>query len=316
MRTLYPLYDSFKEEYIDVGDGHVIYVEQSGNPNGQPVIYFHGGPGGHTKPKNRQFFNPEKYHVIMFDQRGCGKSEFKDLLEHNTTADILEDVEKIRKHLKIDKWHVFGGSWGSTLALAYSEMHPEKILSLNVRGIFFGSKYEIDWLFGGDAKRFFPEEYQVLDNFMKSYDLQTNSENIKQLVFGEDKKIAYQAAKLANEWEGSVVLFEPAVEKFVDDSTEEEMIKDLKIMFHYTSNNCFLRPNQLLENAYKLKDIPTVIIQGRYDLVCPFETAWKLSRALPQADFKIIAAGGHHHSDPETTSVIVEYTDKFSNIKA
>lgn len=315
MKTPYDIYDAYKSEMLTVGSGHKIYVEQAGNPNGQPVVFFHGGPGGLCKPKNRRFFNPEKYRVILFDQRGCGKSEYTDLLKDNTTQDLINDAEQIRKHLGIETWHVFGGSWGSTLALAYSEQYPQRVKSLIVRGIYFGSKAENDWLFGGGAEKFFPEKFQELDEFMKLQGLVVNTENIAKLVFADDKDIAYKAAKLSDDWEGAVYLFEPESEEVESiEIDKDELLNSKKVMFHYFQNNCFLKNNQLLANAQKLKGIPTAIVQGRYDLVCPFETAWKLSQTLPNAEFKIISAGGHSSNDAATSSALVDFTERFANL--
>lgn len=316
MRDLYPDTDAYKTEFLDVGSGHKLYVEQSGNPLGQPVIVFHGGPGGMSKPKHRKFFNPDKFRVVLFDQRGCGKSEFTDLLQDNTTQNLLEDVEKIRKHLSIEKWHVFGGSWGSTMALAYAEKHPHLVKSMIVKGIFYGSKEEDQWLFGGGSQKFFPEKYQNLEKFMASQDLTVSGDNIAKLIFGEDEDLAFKTAKLAEDWEGAVYLFEPEDEpaEELDAEEKELMLNSKKIMFHYTQNSCFFEKDELLNNAHKLKDIPIAIVHGRYDLICPIESAWKLSQRLPHADFKIINADGHSASNPETITALIEYTDSFAEL--
>lgn len=318
MKTLYPDFDAYKTEFLEVGSGHKIYFEQSGNPDGQPVIVFHGGPGGFCKPRSRKFFNPEKYRVILFDQRGCGQSFFEDYLRDNTTADLLSDAEKIRKHLKIEKWHVFGSSWGSTLALAYAEKNPEQVRSLIVCGIYFGSKAEDAWLFGGGAQKFFPEKFQELKTFMDSLNLEPNSANLAKIIFGNDEQLALKASILSDKWEDSVCKPIPDDPQELNLETEpinnDVMLKNKRIMFHYTKNACFLEPEQLLNDAVMLQTIPTAIIQGRYDLICPFETAWKLSQALPHAEFKIIPLGGHFGRDIETINAIIDFTDRFVDL--
>ena len=312
---LFPNIEPFNTFNLPVSDLHTIYVEESGNKNGKPVIFLHGGPGGGVDPKYRRYFDPEKWRIIMFDQRGCGKSTPFAELEENTTWDLVSDIEKIRKHLSIDKWVVFGGSWGSTLSLAYSQTHPDSCKGLILRGIFLVRKKELDWFYQEGASNIFPDRWESFlepipvekrDNLMQAY---------YEILTGEDHSKKIEAAKAWSTWEGSTVkLLED--ENFISDFSDDKFAEAFaRIECHYFMNNCwFNSDNHLIENMHKIKHIPGVIIHGRYDIVCPVIQAWDLHKAWPEADLHIIPDAGHSIFEDGIKNKILEYTDRFSNL--
>ncbi len=312
---LFPNIEPFNTFSLPVSDLHTIYVEESGNKNGKPVIFLHGGPGGGVDPKYRRYFDPEKWRIIMFDQRGCGKSTPFAELEENTTWDLVSDIEKIRNHLSIDKWVVFGGSWGSTLSLAYSQTHPDSCKGLILRGIFLVRKKELDWFYQEGASNIFPDRWESFlepipvekrDNLMQAY---------YEILTGEDHSKKIEAAKAWSTWEGSTVkLLED--ENFISDFSDDKFAEAFaRIECHYFMNNCwFNSDNHLIENMHKIKHIPGVIIHGRYDIVCPVIQAWDLHKAWPEADLHIIPDAGHSIFEDGIKNKILEYTDRFSNL--
>ena len=312
---LFPNIEPFNAFSLPVSDLHTIYVEESGNKNGKPVIFLHGGPGGGVDPKYRRYFDPEKWRIIMFDQRGCGKSTPFAELEENTTWDLVSDIEKIRNHLSIDKWVVFGGSWGSTLSLAYSQTHPDSCKGLILRGIFLVRKKELDWFYQEGASNIFPDRWESFlepipvekrDNLMQAY---------YEILTGEDHSKKIEAAKAWSTWEGSTVkLLED--ENFISDFSDDKFAEAFaRIECHYFMNNCwFDSDNHLIENMHKIKHIPGVIIHGRYDIVCPVIQAWDLHKAWPEADLHIIPDAGHSIFEDGIKNKILEYTDRFSNL--
>ena len=312
---LFPNIEPFNTFSLPVSDLHTIYVEESGNKNGKPVIFLHGGPGGGVDPKYRRYFDPEKWRIIMFDQRGCGKSTPFAELEENTTWDLVSDIEKIRNHLSIDQWVVFGGSWGSTLSLAYSQTHPDSCKGLILRGIFLVRKKELDWFYQEGANNIFPDRWESFlepipvekrDNLMQAY---------YEILTGEDHSKKIEAAKAWSTWEGSTVkLLED--ENFISDFSDDKFAEAFaRIECHYFMNNCwFDSDNHLIENMHKIKHIPGVIIHGRYDIVCPVIQAWDLHKAWPEADLHIIPDAGHSIFEDGIKNKILEYTDRFSNL--
>lgn len=317
MNKLYEEFQAFNEGYLKVSDLHEIYYEEAGNPHGIPVVVLHGGPGSHCKPKYRQFFNPEKYRVIMFDQRGCGKSIPSGELRENTTQDLVSDIEKLRNHLNISSWMVYGGSWGSTLALVYAETYPSSVKALHLRGIWLCSKQDIDWfIFGNELKRFFTDLWDQRLRVIKELGL----ENIN-LLEGLYVKITrgslteqQQASLIIENWEGNLLnVGQDIILRKAEEITEYEVIAN-RILIHYLINNCFLSENQILNNIMKLPKVPSVIIQGRYDMICPFEQAYELHKALPYAVFEIVQNAGHHSTEPGIEEKIVEYTNKFAEM--
>ncbi|MDP6907416.1 MAG: prolyl aminopeptidase, partial [Candidatus Marinimicrobia bacterium] len=268
--NLYPTAELFNSFQLPVSDMHSIYVEESGNKNGKPVIFLHGGPGGGISSSYRQYFDPEKWRIIMFDQRGCGKSTPFAELKENTTWDLVEDIEKIRKHLGIDSWVVFGGSWGSTLSLAYSQTHPSSCKGLILRGIFLVRKKEIDWFYQEGANNIFPDRWESFlapiapdkrSNLLKAY---------YEILTGDDHSKKIEAAKAWSTWEGSTVRL-LLDENFIGDFSDEKFAEAFaRIECHYFMNNCwFNSDNYLIENIDKIRNIPAVIVHGRYDIICP-----------------------------------------------
>ena len=313
--NLYPTAELFNSFQLPVSDMHSIYVEESGNKNGKPVIFLHGGPGGGISSSYRQYFDPEKWRIIMFDQRGCGKSTPFAELKENTTWDLVEDIEKIRKHLGIDSWVVFGGSWGSTLSLAYSQTHPSSCKGLILRGIFLVRKKEIDWFYQEGANNIFPDRWESFlapispdkrNNLLKAY---------YEILTGDDHSKKIEAAKAWSTWEGSTVRL-LLDENFIGDFSDEKFAEAFaRIECHYFMNNCwFNSDNYLIENIDKIRNIPAVIVHGRYDIICPVVQAWDLHKAWPEADFHIIPDAGHSIYEEGIKNKLIEYTDKYANL--
>ena len=312
---LFPNIEPFNTFHLPVSDLHTIYVEESGNKNGKPVIFLHGGPGGGVDPKYRRYFNPDKWRIIMFDQRGCGKSTPFAELKENTTWDLVDDIEKIRNHLSIDNWVVFGGSWGSTLSLAYSQTYPNSCKGLILRGIFLVRKKEIDWFYQEGANNIFPDRWESFlepipvekrDNLMQAY---------YEILTGDDHSKKIEAAKAWSTWEGSTVRLMQD-ENFISDFSDEKFAEAFaRIECHYFMNNCWFNSNNhLIENVDKIRHIPGVIIHGRYDIICPVVQAWDLHQAWPEADLHIIPDAGHSIFEEGIKDKILEYTEKFSSL--
>jgi proline iminopeptidase len=289
-----------------VSDEHVLYLEESGNPQGIPVVFLHGGPGGSCDPGHRRFFDPEKYRIILFDQRGCGKSKPHANLNNNTTWDLVADLEKIREFLKIDRWVVFGGSWGSTLALAYAISHNEKVLGLILRGIFLARETDVDWFFRGDAARIQPEGWA---RFIAPIPLSERGDIVAAYysrLTSENEIIRMGAAKAWSIWEGSSITLMPD-KKLVEDFSDPHFALSIaRIECHYFMNQSFFEPNYLLENALKLKDIPGFIVHGRYDMVCPIDQALLLHQGWSGSQLKVIGNAGHAASEPGISHALVE----------
>jgi len=313
--VLFPEIEPNKEYQLPCGNLHNIYIEESGNPNGQPIIFLHGGPGGGCGSKQRRFFDPKHYRIILFDQRGCGKSTPLGETKENTTADLVNDIETIRKHLNIEKWILFGGSWGSSLALAYGIKYPEYLIGLILRGVFLSREKELDW-FLKDVDQFFPENHKLLlshkdninkDNLVKEY---------TDLVFGSNFDIAKKAAVAWNKFEGSILKLLPTsgLNNSDEDINYEFELARAKVQLHYINNFCFIDGNDILKNIKVLEDIPIEIVQGRYDMVCPPKTAYALKQQLPHSELIIIADAGHSASEDGTLSALIRATEKFKSL--
>jgi proline iminopeptidase len=285
---LYPAIEPYNTGKLQVSPVHEIYFEESGNPSGKPVVFLHGGPGGGSDPKQRRFFHPAKYRIVNFDQRGCGKSTPYASLEGNTTWDLVADIEKIREHLGIERWQVFGGSWGSTLALAYSQTHPDHVTELILRGIFLLRKQEIEWFYQRGASVLYPDAWEpYLAHIPKAERGDLLSAYYRRLT-SDVPAVRLAAAKIWSGWEGatSKLLPDPT---FAGHYEEDEFaLAFARIEAHYFYNKGFFETDdQLLRNASRIRHIPGVIVQGRYDVVCPMESAWALHRAWPEADLII-----------------------------
>ena len=312
---LYPPIEPFNTGMLKVSDIHTIYYEESGNPKGKPVIFLHGGPGGGSDPKQRRFFHPEKYRIINFDQRGSGKSTPHANLEHNTTWDLVADTEKLRTHLGVDKWQVVGGSWGSTLALAYAEKHPEVVTELVLRGIFLLRKQEIDWFYQRGASILYPDAWEgYLAPIPEAERGDLLSAYHKRLT-SSDLAVRVEAAKAWSLWEGSTSKLLPDADFAGHFEEDEFALAFARIECHYFVNKGWFDPeDQLLRDAHKLRHIPGVIVQGRYDVVCPMESAWALHRAWPEADFIITPDSGHSAFENPNARALVAATDKFAGL--
>lgn len=313
LKEFYPEIIPFNTFHLAVSDLHNIYVEQAGNPKGKPVIFLHGGPGGGITDNHRRYFNPDKYHIILFDQRGAGKSKPLAEIRENSTWDLISDIEKIREHLKIDTWMVFGGSWGSTLALSYAISHPQKVTELVLRGIFLCRPSEIHWLYQDGASQIYPDVYDIYSTFIPENERKNLLYAYHQRVTSLDREVAIASAKVWSKWEAATSYLyynQEAVDEFND---PDFAISFARIECHYFVNNAFFpTDNYLLENIDKIKNIPTVIVQGRYDLVCPAKSAWELHKALPKSKLIMVPNAGHSASEPGIRSALIEYTDKWA----
>lgn len=315
MRDFYPEIEAYQSGHLKVSDLHSIYYEQAGNPEGKPVVFVHGGPGGGVDPSMRRFFDPKKWRVILFDQRGCGKSLPFSELKDNTTWDLVDDMEKLRKELKIDQWTVFGGSWGSTLALSYAISHPEKVKALILRGIFLLRKKEIDWFYQEGASYLFPDAWdKYLAPIPENERHDLVSAFYKRLT-SPDKNVRSEASKAWSIWEGSTskLFFDPTfVERFAGDEFADAFAR---IECHYFVNKGFFKEDGwILKNIEKIRHIPSWIVQGRYDVVCPAISAWELHKAWPESKLHIIADAGHSASEPGIKSKLIEATDHFAQL--
>ena len=312
MRTLYPEITPYHTDKIKVSAIHTLYFEECGNPNGRTVIFLHGGPGGGIQPSYRQYFNPEKWRIILLDQRGCGQSTPFAELRENTTWDLVADIETLRQHLKIEKWAVFGGSWGATLALTYGITHPESCTAFFLRGIFLLRKKEIDWFYQEGCSKIYPDAWEEYLKPILPSERGNLVQAYHQRLTSPDAQVRRSAAKAWAIWEGSTSKLIPddkMIEHYGEDNFAEAFAR---IECHYFTNKGFFpEDNFLLNNVHKIRHIPAVIVQGRYDVVCPAENAWDLHRAWPEAELKIIPNAGHSLSEIGTMDALIEATDRF-----
>lgn len=313
-RELYPPLEPYSTGFLKVSDLHTIYWEQSGNPSGYPVVFLHGGPGGGTSPSNRRFFDPEFYRIILFDQRGAGKSTPHACLEDNTTWELIADIEKLREHLEIPEWQVFGGSWGSTLALAYSQSHPEKVTGLVLRGIFLLRKKEIDWFYEGGASAIYPDAWEPFRDLIPADERQCFLSAYSKRLNSDDLETQYAAARAWTKWEmmtAHLLQNEENIKKGDDDYFS---LAFARIENHYFVNKGFFPCDSfLLDNVDKIRHINTVIVQGRYDVCCPMMSAWDLHKAWPEADFRVIPNAGHSANEPGIAAELVAANEKLKN---
>jgi proline iminopeptidase len=314
-RGLYPPIEPYETGRIAVGSGHSLYWELCGNPDGKPVVFLHGGPGAGTSPDHRRQFDPDTYKILLFDQRGCGKSTPHASLEANTTWDLVEDIERLRTDVaKADKWMVFGGSWGSTLALAYAQTHSDRVSELVLRGIFLFDSYELDWMYRvGGASQLYPDAWEELVAPIPADERGDLVEAFRKRLTGDDRAIQLDCAKAWSKWEAQIVTLLPnrhVVEEFTDD---DKAIAIARIENHYMANGGWLDEGQLLRGAAKLKDIPAVIVQGRHDCCTPPAAAWALHKCWPKAELQIVPDSGHLFNEPGILDALVRATDRFAN---
>jgi len=312
-RTLYPPIEPYRTGTLDVGDGHVLYWEQCGNPDGKPIVFLHGGPGAGCSPDHRRQFDPARYCITLFDQRGCGRSTPHASLEANTTWHLVEDVERLRVHVGVERWMVYGGSWGSTLALAYGQTHPDRATELVLRGIFTFRQTELDWLYDYGASEIFPDKW---GEFLAPIPEAERGDMVgayNRRLTGEDYEEKLRAAKAWSKWEAETVTLLPDPHVIEEFTSDEFAIAIARIENHYMQNKGWLDEGQLIANAGMLKDIPGVIVQGRYDCCTPPSAAWDLHRAWPEAELNIIPDSGHLFNEPGTLDALVRATDRFAN---
>ncbi|XXF76841.1 prolyl aminopeptidase [Myxococcaceae bacterium GXIMD 01537] len=311
-RTLYPPIEPYRTGHLRVSPLHEMYFEESGNPQGKPALFVHGGPGAGSDAKQRRFFDPSAYRIILFDQRGSGRSTPHASLEENTTWDLVADMEKLREHLGIERWQVFGGSWGSTLALAYAQKHPERVTELVLRGIFLLRKQEIDWFYQRGASALFADAWE---HYLAPIPPEERGDLLgayHRRLTSPDPRVRQEAARAWSIWEGRTSYLlqnEGAVARYGADTFADAFAR---IECHYFLNKGFFRSDtQLLDDVPRIRHIPAVIVQGRYDVVCPLESAWALHKAWPEARLRIIPDAGHSAYEPGNASALVETTDAF-----
>jgi proline iminopeptidase len=312
---LYPERGPYQTHRLKVSDLHELYVEESGNKDGVPVVFFHGGPGGGTDPMQRRFFDPKHYRVIIFDQRGAGRSSPHACLEDNTTWDLVEDAERIREHLGVERWHVFGGSWGSTLSLAYAVTHPERVLSMTLRGIFLARSHEVRWFYQEGASRIFPEAFRAYRGHIAPDERDDLLRAYHRRLTDDDPEVRLAAARAWARWEASCSRLTPEA-RLIDRCAEPTFALALaRIEAHYFVNDAWFESDDwLLDAVERVADVPTTIVQGRYDIVCPPGTAVELAERMPQAKLQIVPDAGHASSEPGIVRGLVAATNAFRKI--
>jgi proline iminopeptidase len=314
LRTLYDSIEPYDSGHFRVSAVHELYYEQCGNPEGTPVVFLHGGPGAGLVPDYRRFFDPEAYRVILFEQRGSGRSRPHASLEDNTTWHLVQDIEQLREHFGVDQWVVFGGSWGSTLSLTYAETHPERVRALVLRGIFLCRPQETTWFYEDSqgASAIFPDAWEEYVRIIPEAERNDLIGAYYRRLTSDDAAVRLEAAKAWAIWEASALKLLPD-QKLIDEFGEPEMaLAVARIECHYFINNCFFETdNYLLDHIERIRHIPAVIVHGRYDVVCPFMSAWDLHQAWPEAALRIIPDAGHSALEPGITSALVEATDSF-----
>jgi proline iminopeptidase len=312
LRGLYPPIEAYASGHLDVGDGHRIYWERSGTPGAKPAVFLHGGPGGTSGPNHRRLFDPTLYDVLLFDQRGCGKSTPHAGLDANTTWHLVADIERLREMVGAETWLVNGGSWGSTLALAYAETHPERVSELVLRGIYTLTKAELDWYYQFGVSEMFPDKYE---RFVAPIPPEERHEMMRayyRRLTGDDLALRRAVAKVWSTWEGETITLLPQPDtsaKFSDDDFADAFAR---LETHYFVHGGWMEEGQLVRDAYRLHGIPGVIIQGRYDMPCPVKYAYALHKAWPQAAFYLVEGAGHAMTEPGILDRMIRATDAFA----
>lgn len=310
-RRLYAPIQPYASGMLDVGDGHSIYWERCGTPGAKPAVFLHGGPGGGCSDRQRQQFDPALYDVLLFDQRGCGRSQPFASLEANTTWHLVADMERLREMARHEQWLVFGGSWGSTLALAYAQTHRERVSELILRGIFLGTPAEYDWLYKYGASELYPEAWQQFRDHVPENERGGLVAAYNRLLTSDDEQVRLAAARVWSGWEDSVVTLLPEPQH-TGPEADHKALAVARIENHYFRHNCWLEPNQLLRDAHRLHQIPGIIVQGRHDCCTPPAAAWALKQAWPQVELQIIPDGGHLFTEPGITDGLVRAADRFA----
>jgi proline iminopeptidase len=314
----YPAIRPYNSGYLRVSPVHEIYYEESGNPQGKPVVFLHGGPGGGTDPKMRRFFDPKRYRIVLFDQRGCGRSRPSASLVDNTTWHLVSDIEAIRELLKIERWQVFGGSWGSTLALAYAQKHPQRCTELVLRGIFLLRRWELGWFYQdpGGAAALFPDLWEHYLAPLSAEERKDCIQSYYKRLTSENKNTLLEAARAWSIWESALSYMKLNKDYVKRAGNAEFAAAFARIECHYFTNGGFLeRESQLLDDVHKIRHIPAIIVQGRFDVVCPMRSAWDLHKAWPEAELRVVHDSGHSAFEPSTARELVKATDRYSRGK-
>jgi proline iminopeptidase len=311
-RTLYPEIEPYDSGFLQVSPLHRVYFEECGNPKGKPVVFVHGGPGAGCNAKSRRFFDPARYRIVLFDQRGCGRSTPHAELTDNTTWHLVADMELLREHLKLPRWQVFGGSWGSTLALAYAQAHPDRVSELVLRGIFMLRRWELEWFYQKGCDAIFPDAWEDYLAAIPAVERGDLMGAYYRRLTSADAGVRMAAAKAWSMWEGGTSFLQPSADYIASTGSDEFALAFARIECHYFVHGGFFdADDQLLRDAHRLKRIPAVIVQGRYDVVCPIRSAWDLHRAWPEADLRIVGDAGHSALEPGITHELVSATDRF-----
>ncbi len=312
LRTFYPPIEPFKTGVLDTGDGHQIYWELCGNPQGKPAVFLHGGPGSGCSPEHRRLFDPQKYCVLLFDQRGCGRSTPHAALENNTTWHLVADIERLRTLLGVERWLVFGGSWGSTLALAYAQTHTARVAALVLRGIFTLRREELLWFYQEGASWLFPDLWEAFLAPIPEAERGDLIGAYRKRLTGTDPEAQLACARAWSVWEGQTIRLLPDAASTALHAQDAFSLAFARIENHYFVHKGWMEEGQLLRDAGKLAAVPGVIVQGRYDACTPVRTAWNLHRAWPQADFQLVPDAGHAYNEPGILSRLIEATDRFA----
>ncbi|MDX1340868.1 MAG: prolyl aminopeptidase [Reinekea sp.] len=312
MKILYPEIRPYQTEWLPVGDGHELYLERCGTPTGIPVLVVHGGPGAGCSDQMRRFFDPERYHIFIFDQRGAGRSKPHAEIRNNSTADIIADIERIREHLNVHKWVLFGGSFGATLSLLYAQQFSQHVCGLILRGVFLGRQQDLDWLYRQGAGRFFPEEWQAFQAPIEEIEGETLLRKYYNVLNGENELAKVGAAKAWARWEAANSSFRPNQSSQNYYTATHTALALARISSHFFINDCFLETDQILQNVAKLDGIPGYIVHGRYDMICPPDQAWELAEHWPSAELDLVREGGHSAFDGAMVDALVRSTRRLA----
>ncbi|RAN36469.1 prolyl aminopeptidase [Hyphomonas pacifica] len=312
LRTLYPEIEPFETGFLDTGDGHKVYWERCGTKGAKPAVFLHGGPGGGCSPSHRRLFDPALYDVILFDQRGCGRSTPFASLDNNTTWHLVADIERLREMIGVETWQIFGGSWGSTLALAYAETHPDRVSEIVLRGIYLLTKPEMDWFYQSGVSEMFPEKYEAFIAPIPEDERGDLLSAYHKRLTGDDREEQLRCAKTWSVWEGETITLLPEPSTSDQFHEAEFALAFARIESHYFINGGWFDEGQLLRDAHKLKDTPGTIVHGRYDMPCPMRQAWALHKAWPKSEFYPIEGAGHAYSEPGILDQLIRATDKYA----
>ena len=312
LRTLYPEIEAYETGFLDTGDGHSIYWERAGTRGAKPAVFLHGGPGGGISPSHRRLFDPALYDVMLFDQRGCGRSTPNASLDNNTTWHLVSDIERLRELMGVETWQVFGGSWGSTLALAYAETHPERVSELVLRGIYTLTKGELAWYYQFGVSEMFPDKWEKFLAPIPEDERHDMMGAYRRRLTGADRQKQVEAAIAWSSWEGQTITLLPEPETSDRFGEADFAIAFARIENHYFVHAGWMEEGQLLRDAHRLRDIPGIIVHGRYDMPCPAKYAWALHKAWPKADFRLIEGAGHAYSEPGILDALIAATDRYA----